>query len=82
MPKTTMLKRITKTSVRQLLVGWNPEIEFQIEQELVSEPPFMTVQRVANVMDVSESTIRRYVRRGELTVIASDGPNSAGALVK
>jgi hypothetical protein len=51
----------------------------QIADELSGEPPFMTVLRVSALLDVSESTIRRYVRRGELIAIASDGPNSAQA---
>jgi len=54
----------------------NSEIRF----ELNDEPPFMTVQRVAKIMDASESTIRRYIRGGELVAIASEGPNSAQIL--
>ena len=75
-----MLKRITKTSVQRLLISWNPDLKVQIQDELTSEPPFMTVQRVAKVVDVSESTIRRYVSRGELTAITAEGPNSAQAI--
>jgi hypothetical protein len=75
--KQTMLKRITKASVKQLLVSWNPRLQSQIEEELVKEPPFMTVQRVANIADVSESTVRRYINRGDLTAITTEGPNSA-----
>jgi len=72
-----MLKRITRNSVRQLLTSWNPDLKTQIEDELSTEPPFMTVQRVSNVMDVSESTIRRYIRNGELITLATIGPNTA-----
>jgi Fic family protein len=52
----------------------------EIRFELNDEPPFMTVQRVAKIMDASESTIRRYIRGGELVAIASEGPNSAQIL--
>ena len=52
----------------------------QIEEELTGEPAFMTVQRVASVCDVSESTVRRWVSSGELTAITTEGPNSAQAL--
>ena len=74
-----MLKRITRNSVRQLLTSWSPELKTQIEDELSAEPPFMTVQRVASVCDVSESTVRRWVSSGELTAITAEGPNSAQA---
>ena len=75
-----MIKRVTKSSVESLLTGWNSELKNQIERELNDEAPFMTVQRVAKVMAVSDSTIRRYIRRGELVAIASEGPNSAQIL--
>ena len=72
-----MIKRVTKSSVESLLTSWNSELKKQIEAELNDQAPFMTVQKVAKVMDVSESTIRRYIRKGELVAIASKGPNSA-----
>jgi len=72
-----MIKRIPKSSIESLLTSWNSELKNQIKTELNGETPFMTVQRVAKVMDVSESTIRRYIRKGELVAIASKGPNSA-----
>lgn len=72
-----MIKRITKSSVENLLVSWDPDLKENIEAELTDEPPFMTVQRVAAVVDVSESTIRRYIRLGELIAIESEGPNAA-----
>ena len=75
-----MIKRVTKSSIERLLTSWNSELKNQIEIELNDEAPFMTVQRVAKIMDVSESTIRRYIRRGELVAIASEGPNSAQIL--
>ena len=75
-----MIKRVTKSSIESLLTSWNSELKNQIEIELNDEPPFMTVQRVAKIMDASESTIRRYIRGGELVAIASEGPNSAQIL--
>ena len=75
-----MIKRIPKSSIEILLTSWNSELKKQIKIELNDEAPFMTVQRVAKIMDVSESTIRRYVRRGELVAISSEGPNSAQIL--
>ena len=75
-----MIKRVTKSSIESLLTSWNSELKNQIEIELNDEAPFMTVQRVAKIMDASESTIRRYIRRGELVAIASEGPNSAQIL--
>ena len=75
-----MIKRVTKSSVESLLTSWNSELKKQIEAELNDQAPFMTVQKVAKVMDVSESTIRRYIRGGELVAIASEGPNSAQIL--
>ena len=75
-----MIKRVTKSSIEGLLTSWNSELKNQIEIELNDEAPVMTVQRVAKIMDVSESTIRRYIRRGELVAIASEGPNSAQVL--
>jgi len=77
-----MLKRIPKESVKNLLAKWSPELQIEISQELASVPPFMTVQTAASVMDVSESTIRRFIRRGELIAIESVGPNSSKALSK
>jgi excisionase family DNA binding protein len=74
-----MIKRVTKSSVESLLTSWNSELKKQIEAELNDQAPFMTVQKVAKVMDVSESTIRRYIRRGDLVAIESDGPNTARA---
>jgi excisionase family DNA binding protein len=75
-----MIKRLPKSSIEILLTSWNSELKKQIKIELNDEAPFMTVQRVAKIMDVSESTIRRYIRRGELVAIASEGPNSAQIL--
>ena len=77
-----MLKRITKRSLRDLLVSWSPELEKQIDEQLATEPGFLTVQRVASVVDISESTVRRFVRQGALTVIESVGPNSSKATTK
>jgi len=75
-----MLKRITKSSIENLLTKWSPEHQIAISQELASVPPFMTVQTAANIMDVSESTIRRFIHRGELITISTEGPNSSGSL--
>lgn len=74
-----LLKRIPKTSVRELLVSWSEGLKQQIEDELASAPAFMSIQTASRVMDVSESTIRRYISRGELTAITTEGPNSAQA---
>ena len=72
-----MIKRVTKSSVENLLVSWDPGLKEQIKAELNDQPPFMTVQRTATIFDVSESTIRRYIRSGDLVAIKSDGPNTA-----
>jgi len=74
-----MLKRVTKTSVQELLTGWSPELKEKIKVELSEEPLFMTVQRAASIFDVSESTIRRYIKRGDLVAIEAHGPNTAQA---
>jgi Fic family protein len=75
------IRRVTKSSVENLLVSWGSGHEEQIELELSEQPPFMTVRRVAKLLDVSESTIRRYIKHGDLVVIESDGPNSARTVV-
>jgi hypothetical protein len=51
----------------------------QIADELSNEPPFMTILRVSKLLDVSESTIRRYLLRGDLIAVTSEGPNATQA---
>ena len=77
-----MIKRISRSSVESLLASWRPDNRVQIKAELTDEPLFMSVQRVAAIVNISESTVRRYIRRGELIAIELEGPNSARTVVQ
>jgi hypothetical protein len=72
-----MIKRVTRSSVESLLISWDSDKHEQVKTQLTDEPLFMSVQRVAAIIDISESTVRRYIRRGDLMAIASEGPNAA-----
>ena len=72
-----MIKRVTRSSVESLLISWDSDKLEQVKTQLTDEPLFMSVQRVAAIIDISESTVRRYIRRGDLMAIASEGPNAA-----
>jgi len=72
-----MIKRVTKQSVTQLLAEWKVGSVSKIREELQHEPMLMTISKVAKLLDLSDSTVRRLIAIGSLSSVEHIGPNTA-----